>query len=94
MNTPTRNTRATIAQETLQIIEQGHYALDGVPRIEIASKVAATVAGTKLYDGGTLPSSLQFSTTHGFTYTREPDLPSRASSTSKPAQKTSSRQRV
>jgi len=49
MNTTARNTRAAMAQETLKIIETGHYLRPDGEKIELATHIAASVAGTRLY---------------------------------------------
>lgn len=49
MNTSARNARATVAAETLKIIERGRYVLPDGKEVELAASIAASVAATKLY---------------------------------------------
>lgn len=44
-----RNTRADLAQQTLQIIEAGHYESSAGRKIELRAAINASVAGTRLY---------------------------------------------
>lgn len=44
-----KDTRASLAQQTLQIIEAGHYTAPSGRRIELRESIAASVVGTKLF---------------------------------------------
>lgn len=56
MTSPSRNSRAAIAAETLKIIERGGYMLPDCHHIDLARSLAASTSGTRLYREAPAPA--------------------------------------
>lgn len=52
-----RDYRAALAQQTLQILDDGFYSLPDGRRVDLAEALKVTLAGTRLFDASSLPAA-------------------------------------